>query len=92
MESLHGYEVNFCFCVALVSFCIPPLLHFVLMLRRKRSSASRSRNGVHEEERRSKNDDDQWINYWIDAFMLAWGLTATCITSTATLHKMAEST
>jgi amino acid permease len=28
-----------CFCVALVSFCIPPFLHFVLVLRSRRSKA-----------------------------------------------------
>ena len=71
-----------CFCVALVSFCIPPLLHFVL-LHRKRSSSHRG-EGV----RRLTRINSTWVMYWIDAIMLAWGLAATCITSITTLHKM----
>ena len=60
-----------CFCVTLVSFCIPPLLHVVLL--------------------RYKGRHGKCLMYWVDATMLAWGLSATCITSITTLHKMAES-
>jgi amino acid permease len=78
-----------CFSVALVSFCVPPLLHWVLLRQRFR-----------EQERRDNLNDRSsqrprlpllGKDTIIDAVALAMGVTATVITTFITFDKMIRS-
>jgi len=64
-----------CFCVALVGFVMPPLLHLVLLWKQETwPDAVRTKRTI-----------------LCDALMLTWGISATIITSIFTLREMASS-
>jgi amino acid permease len=78
-----------CFSVSLVSFCVPPFLHWVLLQQKYQQHASH-RN---EDGGRSLNDSNNKYPIWsvaVDAVALAAGVAATVITTFITFRKMIE--
>ena len=77
------YVLSFvgCFCVALVSFCIPPLLHLLLLT---------GGNGRQRRPRRYRLIP--WTVYAMDSVMFLWGITATAISTMYTFHNVLPKT
>ena len=68
-----------CFCVAMVGFCMPPLLHLRLMLLARKEESNNSATVI-----RPMHDRTDVV---LDTSLLAWGIFATIVSTIYTLHN-----
>lgn len=78
-----------CFCVAFVSFCVPPYLHLVLTWRQLLASSTGSGQSVGLEW--AALVSSHWRLLFVDALLLVWGLAATGISTTYVFGEVISS-